>query len=189
MTTSNPLTTFKQWNNKTTRQSIPSPSLRQLSSTYISMPPTRPSSSNSNWEKDRISSRRKNRESVHSSHRSFFHLRLVSGARVSGANSSNTRIARRQEPIRPQMILNMRGERRSARSNLQLASSRGPRLHREVLGTREEVGRILILHALGLEGKPPTKRVGSRIKGYPTINLWVAIRKLIWHQVTLNHYL
>lgn len=69
------------------------------------------------------------------------------------------------------MILNMREEKRSARSNLQLASSRGPRLHREVLDTREEAGRILILHALGLEGKPPSKRVGSKIQGYPTINL------------------
>lgn len=115
-TTSNPLTTFKQWN-KMTRRCIRSPSLRQLSNTYINMPPTRRLSSNSNWGRDRVSCRGKNRESVRSSHRSFFHLRRVSGARVSEGSSNNTRREKSQELIRRLMKLNSREERKSAHSN------------------------------------------------------------------------
>ena len=87
---------------------------------------------------------------------------------MSDGSSNNTRRERSQEPIRPQMKLNSRGERKSARSNQPLASLRGPPLRR---GALEEPGKILIHHGQELAGRAPTKRVGSRIQGYLTTNL------------------
>jgi hypothetical protein len=72
------------------------------------------------------------------------------------------------------MRLNTREERKSARLNLLLASSRGLVVDRGALGIsslREEAGRIPPHPALGLGGKTLTKREGSRIQDSLTINL------------------
>jgi hypothetical protein len=83
------------------------------------------------------------------------------------------RIARRRGPTRQQTRLNTREERKSARLNLLLASSRGL-VDRGALGIsslRVGVGRIPPHLALGLGGKIPIKREGSRIQDSLTINL------------------